>query len=122
MSTAEALVGKPAEIRNLAEWQDVPDGAIPACERRLRDVDDVFAVYGKTTSGDDTSRITHVETVDMSCVGWRLAKYKNAAEVSTIRPEATALPYKVIELSCCSWETGMSLGESTAPRRVTVRS
>jgi len=93
------LVAKLAEVRYLAERQDVPDGAVPACQRCLGDVDDVIAVNGKAAGGDDTSGITHIKAVDIGRVGWCFAEDKDAAEIGAIGPESTARSDEVIKLA-----------------------
>ena len=93
------LVAKLAEVRYLAERQDVPNGAVPACQWCLSDVDDVIAVNGKATRRDDTSGITHIKAVDISRVGWRFAEDKDTTEIGAIGPESTARSDEVIKLA-----------------------
>ena len=93
------LVAKLAEVRYLAERQDVPDGAVPACQRCLGDVDDVITVNRKAAGGDDTSWVTHIKAVDISRVGWRFAENKDATEIGAIGPEATTRSDEVIKLA-----------------------
>ena len=93
------LVAKLAEVRYLTERQDVPDGAVPACQRCLGDVDDVITVNRKAAGGDDTSWVTHIKAVDISRVGWRFAENKNTTEVGAIGPEATTRSDEVIKLA-----------------------
>ena len=78
------LVAKLAEVRYLAERQDVPDGAIPACQWCLGDVDDIITMNGKAAGGDNTGWVTHIKAVDISRVGWCFAEDKDAAEVGAI--------------------------------------
>ena len=93
------LVAKLAEVRYLAERQDVPDGAIPACQRCLGHVDDILAVNGKAAGCDNTSWVTHIKAVDISRVGWRFAENKDTTEVGAIGPESTARSDEVIKLA-----------------------
>ena len=58
-------------------------------ERRLRYVDDIIAVNGETTSGDDTSRITHVESgrYELCWLGvWRNTKTPLRLALSDLKP------------------------------------
>ena len=93
------LVAKLAEVRYLAEWQDVPDGAVPACQRCLGHVDDIIAVNRKAAGGDDTSWVTHIKAVDISRIGRCFAEDKDTTEIGAIGPEATTGSDEVIKLA-----------------------
>jgi len=90
------LIREPVKIRNLAEWQDIPDGSVPACQRCLRYVNDIITMNGETTRGNYTSGISKVKTIDIGGVGWSFSENKDAAEVGAILSEATTRTYKVI--------------------------
>ena len=93
------LVAKLAEVRYLTERQDVPDGAVPACQRCLGHVDDIIAVNRKAAGGDDTSWVTHIKAVDIGGVGRCFTEDKDTTEIGAIGPEATTRSDEVIKLA-----------------------
>ena len=66
---AGGLIRKSGEIGNLAEGQDISNGAVPACEWGFSDVNDVIAMNREAAGANHTRWIPKVKAVDIGAAG-----------------------------------------------------